>query len=51
VRRRCDAGRGQELLVVKGDDLGAALSLEITLEVGRHVDRGNGLARADRAHR
>jgi len=32
------------LLVVEGDDLRTPLGLEITLEIGRHVDGANGLA-------
>jgi hypothetical protein len=48
---RRDARGGEELLVVEGDDLRAALGLEITLEIGRHVDRTDGLAGADRARR
>ena len=47
--RRCDAGRGEELLVIEGDDLRAALGLEIAFEFGRHVDGADGLARPYRA--
>src|SRR5262249_31535635 len=46
--RRCDAGGGEELLVIEGDDLRAPLGLEVALEIGRHVDRANGLARSNR---
>jgi len=39
------------LLVIEGDDLGTPLRLQIALEIGRHVDRSDRLAGADRAHR
>ena len=29
-----DAGRGQELLVIEGDDLRAAFGLQVALEIG-----------------
>ena len=49
--RRCDARGGEELLVIEGDDLRAALGLQVALEVGRDIDRGDGTASADRARR
>ncbi len=49
--RRRDAGRGQELLVIEGDDLRPALGLQVALEIGRHVHRGNGVAGFDRPRR
>jgi hypothetical protein len=49
--RRCDAGGGEELLVIEGDDLRAPLGLEVALKIGRHVDRANGLARSNRPRR
>ena len=49
--RRRDARGRQELLIVEGDDLRAALGLEVALEIGRDVDRGDGVAGADRARR
>ena len=39
---RRDAGGGEELLIVKGDDLRAPLGLQVALEIGRDVDSGNG---------
>ena len=41
---RRDAGGGEELLIVKGDDLRAPLGLQVALEIGRDVDSGNGVA-------
>ena len=49
--RRCDARGGEELLVIEGDDLRAALGLQIAFEIGRHIDGADGLAGAYRARR
>ena len=46
-----DAGGGQELLVIEGDDLRTAFGLEVALEVGRNVDGRDGVAGTDRARR
>ena len=46
-----DARGGQELLVIEGDDLRAALGLEVALEIGRDVDGRDGVAGADRPRR
>ena len=48
---RRDAGGGEELLIVKGDDLRAPLGLQVTLEISRNVDSGNGGARSYRPRR
>ena len=50
TRRRHARGR-QELLIVEGDHLRPALGLEVALEIGRDVDRGNGVPGPDRARR
>ena len=47
--RRCDTGRGEELLVIEGNNRRAALGLQITFEFGRQIDGADGLARPYRA--
>src|SRR5262249_28668435 len=49
--RRSDASRREELLVVERDNLRAAASLEVALEVGRHIDGADRLARSYRSPR
>ena len=48
---RRNAGGGEELLVVEGDDLRAPTGLEIAFEIGRDVDGRDGGARSYRARR
>ena len=47
--RRSDTRGGEELLIIKADDLRAAPGLQIALEIGRHVHSADGIAGADRA--
>ena len=46
--RRRDARGRQVLLVIEGDDLRTTLGLQVALEIGRNIDRGNGVAGPDR---
>ena len=48
---RCDAGGGEELLVIEGDDLRALPGSEVVFEIGRDVERRDGVAGANRARR
>ena len=50
ARRRHPRSR-KELLVIESDHLRAPPGLQVALEIGRNVDRGNGIAAADRPRR
>src|SRR5215831_17403915 len=52
AQTRCrDACSREELLVIKGDNLGASFSPQVTLEICWHVNSADGFARTDRPYR